>query len=208
MFYNPSLSWGVIRVLIYWLGYPITLVLLLVCCLFLYLHLSRHFFFICCITSVKMAWIVINYDYCFVLTTTLTYGKKNGHCNEHEFLPKCDFLDHPELWGFLLAVTVADEFLPSIYRQSWHQSSWTWLHMVTLACRTCCLMACLDLFPFFFFWLDAFQSSLLRNKEKNFKLLHIPFPTLRLIFICDLFFTKDWLHFVLFQVTGFFRRSR
>lgn len=73
----PLPSLGVlIQVLIHWLGYPLTLVLLLVCCFFLYLHLSRHFFLICCVTFVKMGWIVINYDSCIMITTTLIYGTK------------------------------------------------------------------------------------------------------------------------------------
>lgn len=77
VFYNPSLSQDIIRVLTHCLGYPITLVLLLVCCFFLYLLLSRlSFSLICCVTFVKMKWIVINYEYSFMLTTTLTYGKK------------------------------------------------------------------------------------------------------------------------------------
>lgn len=42
--YNSSLSWSIIRDLSHWLGYPVTLVLLLLHCFLLYLHLSRPFF--------------------------------------------------------------------------------------------------------------------------------------------------------------------
>lgn len=54
MIYNPSLSWSIIRGLSHWLGYPVTLVLLLLCCILLYLHLCRLFCVCVCLSKLLL----------------------------------------------------------------------------------------------------------------------------------------------------------
>lgn len=50
VFYNPSLSWGIIRVLSHWLGYSITCV---AAGRLVFLVLTENL--ICCVTFVRMA---------------------------------------------------------------------------------------------------------------------------------------------------------